>query len=177
MEAVPRLVPAADLEFDEEARFDAHRTSHLDDALQRLARVRGVRSATVVDLATGAIVLSTALADAEATAYCARLAEHVPPLLHRATLCVRGAGDTPLELLCITSRKYELLLCADSACGCAIVVEQDRLAASLPEPMAPERGREDAETRFRRLLGGAPGERLLAGDFASDAFEDALQDD
>jgi len=157
-------------DFDEESRFSVHRGAKIDDSMQRLYRVRGVRSATVIELATGAIITSTA--DAAAVA---ALAEHVPPLLARARACSSTVGAEELSLLLVSSRRSELLICGDAVSGTAVVVEQDRVVGALPETLLKQPEEDDAETRYRRLLVGSLSQS--PGDFASQLFDDDGDDD
>ena len=98
--------------------------SHLK-TLDHAKMLRGVRSATVIELATGAIITSTA--DAAAVA---ALAEHVPPLLARARACSSTVGAEELSLLLVSSRRSELLICGDAVSGAAVVVDDARTVAN-----------------------------------------------
>ena len=73
--------------FDEDSRFEMHRVSMIDDSLQRLASIRGVKSVTVVELATGRVILST-LKDAAA----AEIGAVAPSLLQRAASSSRDVA-------------------------------------------------------------------------------------
>lgn len=152
--------------YDEDMRFHAHRSSHIDDTLQRLTRIRGVRSATIVELETGAIVMSTIDPTAAAV-----VAEHVSPLLHRATKTLSTIdGTDTLSLLLISSRRCELLLCSDVASGTAVVIEQDKTVGLPASVLKAESKVEDEEARYRRLLAGSLSQS--PGDFASQLFDD-----
>ena len=156
-------------EFDEEARFNVHSASHIEDTLERFGRIRGVRGAAVIELVTGEIIAST-LPVAEA----AQLSQHVPMLMHHASTCLRSCGDGTLALLAVRSRKTEWLLCDDAASGTAIIVEQD-IAAAAADAERPTRGSGAAKRRGdsrRRLLIGQPGGSPVSpGHFASDMYD------
>lgn len=163
-------------EYDEDSRFLMHQESRLEAHLDRLVRPKGVLSASIIDATTGDVIRSTLPHD-----QAMRLAEHVPSLLHRAALCSAcidsgepssaSGGDTELEMLCISTRKREFLLCGDrTGCsGAVVIVEQDRLLA-LSETPHDARG-EDPSSSYRRLLVGAG--MLSPGLFAGDEFDDA----
>ena len=143
--------------FDEDSRFEMHRVSMIDDSLQRLASIRGVKSVTVVELATGRVILST-LKDAAA----AEIGAVAPSLLQRAASSSRDVAaslsnadggsssskDDEMEMLCISTRTSELLLCADTILsGAAVIVEQSKgpFAPEPPPPKSPKR--DDPESR------------------------------
>ena len=166
--------------FDEDSRFEMHRVSMIDDSLQRLASIRGVKSVTVVELATGRVILST-LKDAAA----AEIGAVAPSLLQRAASSSRDVAaslsnadggsssskDDEMEMLCISTRTSELLLCADTILsGAAVIVEQSKgpFAPEPPPPKSPKR--DDPESRYRRLLAGA-GLPMSPGQFAGGEYD------
>ena len=174
--------PAFDA-FDEESRFELHNTAHVADSLVKFTRIRGVKSATIVDMPTGAVIITTT-----DVAEAAKLAQHVPVLMHRAqTVCrhttaaCQGSGadeaSCALSMLLISTKKTELLLCADAASGAAVVVEQDRAAggADVPAVLKATAGAaaaEDPESQYRRLLVGQPGEALSPGAFLGTRYDE-----
>ena len=112
--------------YDENERFEVHQQSFVEDTLRRIGQQRQVASATVVDLTTGLIISTTLPVLADAALY----ATHVPPLVARATACAELA-DGPdsaadILLLCVSSRRKELLMVADRDRRWAVLVEQIR---------------------------------------------------
>ena len=166
--------------YDEESRFQTHSLRGADDTIRGIMeRSRGVRSVTVIELASGDVVLSTLFNDDEA----AKLAEHVPTLLHRAGKCLRGSTtlndgttlDDELQMLCISSRSGELLITADALF--AIVVEQDRAVGGwIPEKAVAKLGAAlTKESRYRRLLVSSSSD--MPGHFAGGEFEDEADEE
>ena len=76
-----------------------------------------------------------------------------------------------MQMLCVSTRTSELLLCADTlVSGAAVVVEQARgpFAPEAAKPKSPKR--DDPEARYRRLLAGA-GLPMSPGQFAGDEYD------
>ena len=98
--------------------------SFFDILSNSLRHDKRVKSATVVDIASGAIISTTCptLSDA------ALVATHAPSIVSRASLCAEctdGDASDGILLVCISSRLGELLMCADSQRRWAVLVEQE----------------------------------------------------
>ena len=159
-------------EFDEDLRFASHAQGRFDDVLARIVEQNaGALHATIICMEDGSIIASTLdVSDA------ARYAECVPALVNRgravASLGVGTESDASpggtidaLELLTISSRRRELLICGDPVSGTAVVVEQDRHAPVVSDA---ERIYKQATEDYRKLLLSSASDN--AGQFTSDAF-------
>ena len=102
---------------DEEIDIDTH--GLIDETVQRLSFIHGVLGVMIVDR-DGLIVHATMPLDEAA-----RLAGPTLTLLQRAKGCAALANGDELQMLCVRTRKYELLLCSEADGAFAICVLQD----------------------------------------------------
>ena len=102
---------------DEEIDIDTH--GLIDETMQRLSFVHGVFGVLIVDK-DGLIVRATMPLEEAA-----KLAGPTLSLLQRAKSCAAVHEGDELQMLCVRTRKYELLMCLEASGAFAICVLQD----------------------------------------------------
>ena len=121
----------------------------IDETVQRLSGVHGVLGVLIVD-ADGRIVHATMPMEEAA-----KLASPTLQLLQRARSCAAATPDDELRMLCVRTRKYELLLCSEQQGAFAVCVLQD-IAPTVGEAAAAAAPAEATPTA-RSVLSGAMG--------------------
>ena len=110
--------------YDEDERFEVHQQSFVEDTLRSIGHDKRVKSATVVEIASGSIISTTCATLANA----ALVATHAPSIVSRASLCAQcsdGDAHGGMLMVCISSRLGELIVCADAQRRWAVLVEQE----------------------------------------------------
>ena len=99
--------------------IDVTTSGLIEETVQRLSIVHGVLGVLIVD-AEGRIVHATMPMEEAA-----KLAGPTLQLLQRARSCAALTADDELRMLCVRTRKYELLLCSEAEGAYAVCVLQD----------------------------------------------------
>lgn len=110
--------------------IDVNTHALIDETIQRLSFVHGVLGVLIVDR-DGLIVRATMPMEEAA-----QLSGPTLSLLSRARDTVKKAeadGDDELRMLCVRTRKHELLLCSEADGAFAVCVVQDPTPASADE--------------------------------------------
>ena len=122
----------------------------IDETVQRLSSVHGVLGVLIVD-AEGRIVHATMPMEEAA-----KLAGPTLQLLQRASTCAAATPDDELRMLCVRTRKYELLLCSEAQGAFAVCVLQD-IAPTVGEVANAAAAPAEATPAARSVLGGVAG--------------------
>ena len=99
--------------------IDVNTSGLIDETVQRLTFVHGVIGVLIVD-SEGRIVHATMPAEEAA-----QLTGPTLQMLSRARAAVGATPGDELSMLCVRTRKYEMLLCSEAAGEYAVCVLQD----------------------------------------------------
>mmetsp|Transcript_44189 Transcript_44189/g.116690 ORF Transcript_44189/g.116690 Transcript_44189/m.116690 type:complete len:252 (-) Transcript_44189:166-921(-) len=108
--------------------IDVNTEALIEETIERLSRVHGVQGVVIVDR-DGLIIRSTL-----ATAMASRYGAYMLPLLERARQCaeVVDGPKSKLHMLCVRTRKHEMLMCAEPSALFSILILQDPNDGSTP---------------------------------------------
>lgn len=102
--------------------LDVSTEALIEETIDRLSFVHGVQGVIIIDRYGAVLRTSASMTPAAA----ARHAALVPPLLERARLCVDAVEKGgELSMLCVRTRKHEMLLCSEAAQKYSVLVLQD----------------------------------------------------
>lgn len=107
--------------------IDVNTTGLIEETVQRLSFVHGVLGVLIIDR-DGLIVHATMPMDEAA-----QLTGPVLSMLNRARAVAALRADDEFQMLCVRTRKHELLLCSEADGAFAVCVVQDPTPASADE--------------------------------------------
>ena len=128
----------------EEINIETH--GLIDETMQRLSCIQGVLGVLIVDR-EGRIVRATMPLEEAA-----RLSGPTLELLQRARTCIAINSDDELRMLCVRTRKYEMMLCSEMNGSYGICCIQDASPAD-----SSERAEHPASSATRSVLRAAVG--------------------
>jgi len=122
-------------------------TTHglIDETVQRLSFIHGVFGVLIIDR-DGMIVHATMPAEEAA-----QLTGPTLQMLQRARAAVAHTPGDELSMLCVRTRKYEMLLCSEANVAFAVCVLQD------PQPDTAVEAATSGAARSMRVASAAPG--------------------
>jgi len=114
--------------------LDVNTEALIEETIERLSFVHGVQGVLIVD--RDGLVIRTTLPTSDA----ARYASNMLPLLERAQQVAESieGPKSELRMLCVRTRKHEMLLCTERSMLFSILILQDPNAETVPPVLRAE---------------------------------------